>query len=150
MSPSRTNRATAAASAGSSEAAVKARTLWAASVKLPRPICCPMLIKASTALRIVARLLCLPAHSRTERRIANSSKAPLTVVCAPWGGKFTIDFVNFAGAKGKMFVMQKHANVSHELTYLLCPHRWPLFAQKSLSNPKLKGGLPLEFFITIW
>ena len=46
--------------------------------------------------------------------------------------------------------MQKHANLSHELTYLLRPRRWPLFAQKSLSNPKLKVGLPLEFFVTIW
>ena len=150
MSPSRTNRATAAASAGSSEDSVKARTLWAASVKLPRPVCCPMLIKASTALRIAARLFSLPAHSSTERRMANSSKAPLMIVYALWGGKFTIDFVNFSGAKGKIFVMQKHANLSHELIYLLRPRRWPLFAQKSLSNPKLKGGLPLEVFVTIW
>ena len=81
--------------------------------------------------------------------MANSFKAPLMIDCALWGGKFTIDFVNFSGAKGKIFVMQKHANLSHELIYLLRPRRWPLFAQKSLSNPKLKVGLPLEFFVTI-
>ncbi len=81
--------------------------------------------------------------------MASSSKAPLMIVCARWGANSRIDFVNFAGKKGKMFVMQKHANLSHELTHLLRPHRWPLFAQKSLSKPKLKGGLPLEFFVTI-
>ena len=56
----------------------------------------------------------------------------------PLGIEFTIDFVNFAGAKGKMFVMRKHANLSHELTYLLRPHSWLLFAQKSLPNSKPK------------
>ena len=46
------------------------------------------------------------------------------------GFKFTIDFVNFAGAKGKMFVMQKHANLSHELTFVLRPHSLLLFCPK--------------------
>jgi hypothetical protein len=57
---------------------------------------------------------------------------------SPLGLKLTIDLVNFAAAKGKMFVMQKHANLSHELTYLLRPHSWLLFAQKSLPNSKPK------------
>ena len=82
--------------------------------------------------------------------MANSSKAPFYDRSCPLGFKFTIDFVNFAGAKGKMFVMQKYANLNHELTYLLRSHSWLLSAQKKLPIYKPREGLPLEFFVTIW
>ena len=66
--------------------------------------------------------------------MANSSKALLIIFFRPLGLKLTIDLVNFAAAKGKMFVMQKHANLSHELTYFTTPPQLDAFRPKKFTK----------------